>query len=302
MSFSMSTFFCSALARAENEQLFGTAKQIRVFIALEYPSAWKRKAIESDLLAPEVRQFAAAVRERVPEMRFLLLRQKESRGRKPACYIAFPREHDPAVHHFELDEYRDLRSLDVAALFAGHAGIPARREPMFLVCTHAQHDKCCAKYGNAVVEAAAGRLWESSHLGGCRFAANLLCLPHGLLYGFLAPEDALQVIREYDAGRILLEKFRGRVWFPKPVQAAEYFLRKETGMREIGRLRFLDSVQAGPGAWITKFAVSGSATGYSVEHTVSRSQSPRLLACADVEPEFVWINHLSAIAPLALPE
>src|SRR6266536_6695395 len=144
----MSTFFCSDLARAENEQLCGTAKQIGAFIALEYWPSWKRKAIESDLLPHEVRQFVAAVRERIPEIRFLLVRQKESKDRRPSCFVALPRENDPAVYRFDLGDYRDLGSIDVAAAFSGSPDPRRGTESMFLVCTHAQHDKCCAKYGN----------------------------------------------------------------------------------------------------------------------------------------------------------
>lgn len=201
----------------------------------------------------------------------------------------------------QLDDYRDLRSIDIAALLSGTARIGTMAEPLFLVCTHAQHDKCCAKYGNAVVAQAGGRVWESSHLGGCRFAANLLCLPSGLLYGYLAPEDALQAIREHDAGKILLPKLRGRACYAKPVQAAEFFVRQETGIREIAGLRLLDSLRSADDGWTTRFALQGSATGFSVEHTVTRSESPRLLSCTDTEPEFVWTNHLSSIATIALP-
>jgi hypothetical protein len=295
----MSTFFCSAVARAENEQLFGTAKQIGVYVALEYWPAWKRKAIESELVPHEVRQFVARIRERIPEIRFLLVRQKESRHRKPSCFVALPRESCAAVYQWELEDYRDIGSLDVAALLSGAPGLPRREDPLFLVCTHAQHDKCCAKHGNSAVEAArpesGGHIWESSHLGGCRFAANLICLPQGLLYGFLSPEDAIRVIRDYHQGRIHLPKLRGRVCYEKPVQAAEYFVRREAGSYGMDELRLVSSVQRAPESWTTTFAAAGAGTGFSVVHTVSRSDEPRLLACNDVEPEYVWTNHLSSI-------
>ena len=297
----MSTFFCSDLARAEKEQLFGTAKQIRVFIALEYWPAWKSKAIQSDLLPDEVRRFAAAVRERIPEMRFLLVRRKESKHRKPSCFVALPRESDPAVSQFELGDYRDLESIDVDALLAGTSGIPRRSDPLYLVCTHAQHDKCCAKYGNAVRDAAGGELWESSHLGGCRFAANLLCLPHGLLFGYLGAEEAARVVQEHSVGRIFLPNFRGRHCFPKPVQAADYFIRRETGTWAIDGLRFVDTVQTSPASWTTRFSLPGSGRGFAVEHTAFKSGAPRLLSCTDTEPEFVWTNQLSSFTPIVLP-
>ena len=296
----MSTFFCSEIARAAQEQLFGTAKQVGAFIALEYTSAFKRKAIESELLPDEVRRFVASIRERIPEIRFLLLRQPESKQRKPSCFVALPRETDPVVYRFELHDYRELGAIDTGALLTGAAGFRLHREPMFLICAHAQHDKCCARHGNAAIEAAraeaGARLWESSHLGGCRFAANMLCLPQGVLYGYLAPDDAVRAMRHHSEGKILLEKLRGRACFPKAVQAAEYFLRRERKLDGIDQLRFIESLQTAPAAWLTTFEVRDSNDRFSVEHTVSRSESPRLLSCGDIEPEFVWTSHLSAIS------
>ena len=302
----MSTFFCSDLARSENEQLFGTVKRIRLHIALEYASAWNRKTIESEFLPREVRQFVAQIRERIPETRFLLVRQKESKDRKPSCFLAVTQEARAALYQWQLDDYRDMLSLDVQALLDGVSPMPPRAEPMFLICNHGQHDKCCAKFGNPVLEAArsagGGQIWESSHVGGCRFAANLVCLPHGLVYGHLSPPDSIRAIRDHKDGKIFLPKFRGRASFSKPVQAAEYFVRREEGIEEIDALCLAGSVQSGPASWTTTFALAGTNASFVVEHTAARSASPRLLACSDVEPEFVWINHLVSITRLGQTE
>jgi hypothetical protein len=301
----MSTFFCSDMARSEGDQLFGTAKQVHIYIALEYWPAWSRKVIESELLPNEVREFVAKIRKETRESRFLLLRQPESKYRKPSCFIAMTRERDSAVYHCKLDDYRDILSLDIPALLAGAPDLPRWADPMFLVCNHAKHDKCCPKYGNPVLDAiqseAPNQVWESSHLGGCRFAANLVCLPQGLVYGQLSPRDAISALSEYEDGNILLPKFRGRACFSKPVQAAEYFVRREAGICGIDRLRLLGSSRSGTDGWTTKFELAGSGTGFSVEHTASHSALPRLLACSDVEPEFVWSHHMSSMRRFAIP-
>ena len=64
-------------------------------------------------------------------------------------------------------------------------------EPLYLVCTHGKHDPCCAQRGRPVTAALAaarpGRVWQASHLGGCRFAPTVLVLPLGLMYGRVGP-------------------------------------------------------------------------------------------------------------------
>jgi hypothetical protein len=51
-------------------------------------------------------------------------------------------------------------------------------EPIYLVCTHGRHDACCAVRGRPVAAALAAaypeRTWECSHIGGDRFAANVV--------------------------------------------------------------------------------------------------------------------------------
>ena len=65
-----------------------------------------------------------------------------------------------------------------------------------LVCTHGVHDTCCAIRGRPVAAALAaewpGQVWECSHVGGDRFAPNVVVLPDGFYYGNLDPESAVR--------------------------------------------------------------------------------------------------------------
>ena len=68
--------------------------------------------------------------------------------------------------------------------------------PILLVCTHGVHDTCCALRGRPVAAALAarwpGQVWECSHVGGDRFAPNVVVLPDGFYYGNLDPETAVR--------------------------------------------------------------------------------------------------------------
>jgi hypothetical protein len=96
--------------------------------------------------------------------------------------------------------------------------------PMFLVCTHGRHDACCALRGRPLAhglhQARPGRVWETTHLGGDRFAANLLVLPTGDLYGRVPSRAAAQLADRVDAGQVVPGLMRGRIGLPPIAQAA----------------------------------------------------------------------------------
>ena len=114
--------------------------------------------------------------------------------------------------------------------------------PLLLVCTHGKHDACCAKYGLPVYEAMRdlvdeGWLWQCSHVGGDRFAGNVVCLPEGVYYGRVGAGDALALVEEHLAGRVQLDLYRGRSCYSFRVQAAERAVRASSRRARPGRAR-----------------------------------------------------------------
>ena len=80
-------------------------------------------------------------------------------------------------------------------------------------------------------------MWECSHIGGDRFAANLVILPEGLYFGRCDTAAAEQVIEDYQRGAIHLDNYRGRSVLGFYEQAAEYFVRRELGLTRSRRHR-----------------------------------------------------------------
>ena len=128
----------------------------------------------------------------------------------------------------EVDEPQQL--LDVP--LDGSAGVASDR-PLFAVCAHARHDRCCAVRGRQVVtqlaEAFPDETWECSHLGGDRFAGTMILFPHGLYYGRVDDGDAARIAESYRAGRIEEAFYRGRSSLTHPVQAAQHYARTAFG-------------------------------------------------------------------------
>ena len=105
--------------------------------------------------------------------------------------------------------------------------------PLYLICTNGRRDVCCGRAGRELGRVLApelgDRLWETTHIGGHRFAPNLVCLPHGLVYGRLDAAAARRVVRAYEAGEVELEHLRGRTSLEPEAQARDYFARRATG-------------------------------------------------------------------------
>lgn len=97
-------------------------------------------------------------------------------------------------------------------------------DPMLLVCIHGRRNRCCGRYGGALAQmlSASYPIWKSTHLGGHRFAANLVILPHGLYYGPVDAQAASQAIEAYRDGKVIATRFRGRAGQATAVQEAEH--------------------------------------------------------------------------------
>jgi hypothetical protein len=160
-------------------------------------------------------------------------------------FMAHSREKNSTIYETTLGAYEDLLDRDIDSLF--EEGTTESKEPLFLICTNGEHDKCCGKFGMPVyMEASAGKYgqnaWQATHLGGHRFASTFVCLPHGLYYGRVRDGKMAEAIfGEYKQGRIDLGSYRGRSCYSAPVQAAEYFLRRETGVRDISAFYLKDA-------------------------------------------------------------
>lgn len=117
-------------------------------------------------------------------------------------------------------------ALDLAALAAGkrpESGTPVER--MYLVCVHGRRNRCCAHFGGPLARELAGTyaddLWETTHLGGHKFAANMVLLPHGLYYGQCGTDTAVAAIEAYRRGEVVARRFRGRAGQDAATQEAE---------------------------------------------------------------------------------
>jgi hypothetical protein len=262
--------FCADVSRADEEPLAATASQVERWLLIEYRGLWAHDAVDGSTLSTQVKGALVAWRKAAPRSRVLLIRRTERRDRAGLLvYRVDSRDGGTWARRLELERHDDLVGLDVDAV-----GAPVDH-PLLLVCTHGKHDACCARFGRPLYEAIREQVdedwaWQCSHVGGDRFAGNLVVLPAGVYLGRVDPANAWAALDELLAGRIPLDAYRGRSCHPFPVQAAERAIREATGLVGLDDLRLLSSEPAREG-WGVRFATA-SGEEWSVE--VERRDGP----------------------------
>jgi hypothetical protein len=284
---------CSFRSEAAGEPLAGTASTIRTWLLVEHAGPWGADALRDARIPGHV---GAALRrvQRMWDARVLLVRRVDRRSEGDVTVLAIDTA-DAWGGGIRLARIEEAVAVDPSdrALFEPLEG------PIAVVCTHGRRDPCCAERGRPLAQATAAAFpdatWESTHVGGDRFAGNLVVFPHGLYFGRVEPERGPEVIRAYLEGRIVLDLFRGRSRDPFPVQVAEHHLRVEL---ELDGIDDVSLEQARRDAGILRAAFSTP----SGSRTVTLEQletAPMRLTCHAEREESPLAWRLVSIEPVS---
>ncbi len=236
---------CYESSLNSNEEMYGTAPRVDVWFLLEYRGHWSGKAFKDSKIPKAVKSFLNKQLKAVPNSRLQLIKKHKNTDEHFKFYLAASDETNPRLYEFELENYEELLSLDIKKILKSKKHMSD--EKIFIICTNGEHDTCCGKFGMPVyldiAESKYGsRTWETTHIGGHRFASTFVCLPHGLVYGRLRDgKVAEDLMKQYEDGKVHLPCYRGRSCHSNETQAAEYYLRKETGITEISEFLLKNS-------------------------------------------------------------
>ena len=187
----------------------GTAPRVDFWILLEYIEMWAPDPIKSNQLPTGVQMWmtrmVALLRERGRFPRVQMIRGNRAANSGYSMYIA----QSGQLRHHTLDSYEAILDLNICEDFGELV-----ESNTYFVCTHGTRDLCCAKYGHrtwtVLNELSNGRAWQCSHLGGHRFAPNVLVLPQARLYGRVHAESVASFFRIVEAHEIATKHLRGR--------------------------------------------------------------------------------------------
>lgn len=217
----------------------------RAWLLIEHPGPWPHEPAEAELTTPLRGVVDSAVELGI---RVQMIRPVGSRrtGGARAVFAAWTAGREPWLRRGEVADGSGPApwpvGLDLDRLAGGGPvtfGSPVR-EPVFLVCGHAQRNACCARFGVPLARHLAarypGQVFQTTHVGGHRFAANLVILPHGLYYGPVGLAEATAAISAYQRGTVTPERYRGRAGQPRPIQQAEHDLLTRAGSLDVSAL------------------------------------------------------------------
>ena len=245
---------CSAASADRDEPLVATASRVERWLLVEHRGAWGPQSVPSSRLAKTVARALAQTATQA-RARLLMVRRPhgiaQREGRQLYAVDSTPGAERIRTRHVGAD-------VELARVGWEDAQWTAYDGPLYLVCTHGRHDRCCALRGRPVAQALSQvhpeRTWECSHVGGDRFAANLVVLPDGLYLGRIPAERAVDVVSELAAGQLPAGHVRGRSSLPLPTQAAQAMAREELGLWRLDQLVPAGQSGLGPDTWRVRLA------------------------------------------------
>jgi len=269
---------CSHVSELCSEALAGTASTVTDWLLVEQPGAWGQDAITHSDLPLDVGRRLREQADAMPARLLLIRRPGRYRGTHPrSVYLIHSGPDAPWQRRLNFLDPHELLDFDVAAEFAEPAG--RTTDPLYAVCANGKHDVCCALAGIPLARAIAGLgdVWHCSHIGGDRFAGNLVCFPEGLYYGRVSPESGADIVAAHQRGELVLSHLRGRSCQPFAVQAGEHFVRVQRRLTRLADVRLLGHSSVSP-VLRCDFALPAGEQ-VAVEVVTRRTDHPRRLTC-----------------------
>lgn len=287
---------CAIAARQHETPLCGTAPRVDVWFLLEYPLPWGSHATTHNDLPPAVMDTLQAQVEASPNARLQFIKREERQTfDNLTLYIALVNEQQPVLYEITLGTITDLLQLDFAAFLQRDPAVAQYRtaQPLFLVCTNNQRDSCCAR-GLPIYDTLRHHegiaVWQTTHIGGHRYAATLIAFPHSIYYGHVEVTDVAAIVTAQNQGQVHLPKMRGRTCYEPVVQAAETFLRAQSTQTtiEVLHLHTVTST-SNDDEWLVSFHADGRPYDLRLTRQLTAYQLPK--SCQK-EPGPVYEFHL----------
>lgn len=240
--------------------MLARAGRAQLWVLIEHAGPWPKSAPGEVLPDALVRRIESAG----GPVRLALIRRPRDRNVvEPRWILAWSDGVRQWMREGTVAGYGDLVDLPFESSARGEepdVGV-ARHIPIFAVCTHGKKDACCAELGRPIVNAVAAvdgaDVWECTHIGGDRFAANMIALPAGLYFSRLGPESAVVTAREVLSGRMPLGHLRGRAALSPSAQVAEHTIRERTGLDAIDAIEQVSETTTPDGSVAVDMRIAG---------------------------------------------
>ena len=222
------TMTCAEYSAAAGEPLCGTAPHVGLWLLLEVREPWQAKPLENNAFPDVVNAWVANAMDRGEEMglkprvQFIRHRRRDSDPITVATCL------NGTLRMQQIADYSELASIDPLA-----GDMPISNELLYLVCTHGSRDVCCSREGlptwQRLDQLSNGRAWQTTHLGGHRFAPNVLALPSERSYGRVFKDEVETFFYEIENNEVPFRFLRGNASLPKEAQVCEQTILERAG-------------------------------------------------------------------------
>ena len=275
--------------------MLGTAFPAGRLLLVEQPHPWGSKGLRTSRFDAAT-ALALEARGRAEGVRVQAIRRpgRSPHGAQRRWAVADTRAAAPVLRWGEFTDDAELLELPLD----GSQGDPVST-PLYLVCTHGKHDPCCAARGRPLASALGavrpGRVWQVSHLGGCRFAPSVLVLPLGLMYGRVAPSAAAELVAATEAGEVMTGLLRGRIGHQPAAQAALGFAHEQLALPRCQDVSLVSTTPVDGGGVLVR--ISSPHGRFDVTVRRERVDAPGL-TCAAPGPSWFLAHRPAAIEPV----
>lgn len=219
------TYYCSLASKHHHEAIWATAPHALFFILIEYNDPFPADITQGNLNKKWLEELERFTKGNKGKLLFI----RNGATRTDIMRIIYVDCRQKRYFSIEVQK-NGLHTIQIDQV------IPAITEwytdSFYMVCTHGKKDKCCAKWGLPVYDQLKDQnsdlqVWQCSHVGGHRFAANVLIMPYGIYYGNIEINDITDIVEHNTKAMIYFEKYRGASIYTPLQQAIEAHFRKE---------------------------------------------------------------------------
>ena len=219
--------YCSGFSLEQSESITGTAPSWDRIVVFTLGSPWSSK-IELSRYFPENVRLLMDNKDAMERLRIQCI-VPDDRYVKPGFSKLLYYQKSTNEGYFngynksEFDVPIHDLNLMIPDLINGNlskALLPSDSETRDLfICTHGSRDACCASFGFVIYEKLRKmlldnsriRVWRVSHLGGHRFAPNMLDMPQGRMWARLTENEAFKVVESTMDLAIINKCYRGLI-------------------------------------------------------------------------------------------
>ena len=282
------------------EEMYGTATRADVWFLLEYRGHWSKSAYKDSKIPKKVKSHINRELKSISNSRLQVIKKQSNTDRYLKLYIAVAKEKNPRLYEINFTDYKDLLDLNVKKMLKSDKNRTDTK--LYIICTNGEYDVCCGKFGMPVyLDIAKGKheaqTWESNHIGGHRFASTFVCFPHGLTFGRVREgKIAEKLMKQYENGKVNLDNYRGRSCYDSALQAAEYFVRKESGIVDISELNLKSFKKSGE-KFNAKFLSDSNKSIHKIKLGMDKKAVKVIKSCGDKSsyiPQFRLLDYQKA--------